>query len=465
MNSDRFHNEDESGDDLVLYFHPTVGEMRWSEDSECWHGKIRLPIFAQYHCQDWSDPETDSPTNTHAERGLEEEFELTIGQSDCEPTDSELQAVAELVADEATILGRLLMKIVDIYSEWPEFRLDGSIVEVEDSIRVDSTKDLVNKLQLESIHVCESPDDFIVRVTYFFYSTLDIEHGIELTTIDGEVEHDFEPSIPFPFKLPEKIDISEIQYEPSGLKLIELLYEQRWYGVFVVDHENRCLGTIQGSAVRLIPDLSKIEDARKTTPFRRWYLSPGRTKLLSRLSLLNLLVALPSLLVGWLHTPVLLWIALTVSLLRIVANLFLGDRGLRISSLALPIAAVAGIVYAARSDHFGDPAHIQSVSNVFERIVWGAAFAIAALGLFSSFLLWVTLDRSELRDGGLKSLAVSTAFTMAMILGLFTTTVGGWSKYHLLWFTPVLILAAVLFGFSLLIPLSNSNQQESHESP
>lgn len=162
--------------------------------------------------------------------------------------------------------------------------------------------------------------------------------------------------------------------------------------------------------------------------------------------------------------PILFWAALVISSMRFVAVVTLTNRAFSLISLALPLGSLAGIVYATNAERFGKSEQVDVATGVYGWIIWYGASAAMLAGLFLCFVTLITFDRRSIRDGGLNSVAICFAFVVAMLFSLVATTSWGWSKFNLLWLTPVVAIGSIALAVLSAITVNKRDEIEEGET-
>jgi hypothetical protein len=108
--------------------------------------------------------------------------------------------------------------------------------------------------------------------------------------------------------------------------------------------------------------------------------------------------------------------------------------------------SIAGIV--ARH-HFGDAA-FANVGEILGWTVWGGAALLAAGALVSGVLLLFGVGRRFARSAYVL-FSPFLLFALLVGAGLWITAATDFSKFHLLWITPLAILLSAFFGLGAVL--------------
>ncbi len=435
--------------------HPVCGKLKVDRYGT-WSGVIPLPLFAQYdddesRSLDEQDERHSQPTKRQARRAAQFAnglFTLRFdGDDDSVPTAAQEQAYRFLVTHERDVVDAVMTHVFRTYVNRYDFwTLDG-LQKQDDEFDLKSPDDLKNLMRLGAVTIGYSRDQ-IADVTFHFNSVLDVEHGVEVTTNQTDIEDEF--SGVYPFDLPSDVDPTTVDSEPAGHRLVEFKYQGKWRGIYVLDESMQCAGFVASSFTmrsyrNQVSDPAQIEGIRAATRWHRWLASPAKIRVSSWLATSNWFISLPCLLIAWALYPQLFWVSIVLSVGCIVGAWLLSDE-FRLLPYVQVGAAIAGLVYASSSQDFGSNEHVTEVVGVYRSIVWWGAVLIDALAFAVLISLVVGFNRLVIRDG-LGAVLPALLSVTVLTSGLAASHYGYWSAFHLVWLTPVTIAASFVLLF------------------
>ncbi|MBW3596749.1 MAG: hypothetical protein KY475_05675 [Planctomycetes bacterium] len=450
------------------------GRLRYRAD-QGWVGRIHLPRFAE--CRDAEFEESLEAAAEESVEGLRERtrqarrrrqrtggrFQLVVEDfQQAGPTEAQRQAIDFLLEREAEVLEAVVQWILDVYRGQGYWTLEG-FVRHGLGPAAETPGDVKRCIGLESVVIHEAEADGRAPVTFYFSSSLDVEHGVEVTTAGAAVVDSYpgEKLLTFPFALPDSLNAGGVEPSADGHRFVELKYGGRWSGIFVLDPSLQCVGVVADSFPRRLPAPREIEDVRALTPLRRWRASTRvrRTSLTSA-ALANWFVGLPCLVVAWLYEPRLFWVSLAIGLGAHAA--YFAFRRSRDHVIGLATAQIVlssgGLIYAHGAEDFGSEEHAEAVTGVFELILWWGTCAVAAIAALVLAATIVSLRKELVRDARESFLFILPGLLCVAVLavGLLATSVGRWSAMHLLWLTPATLAGSLIVFFATMILASSS---------
>jgi hypothetical protein len=471
---------------MSLPDHEHFGQLRFRKE-EGWGGWIHLRRFAE--CRDAAfDANLDAVEQDESFAGAREKkrherrkqelaesrFQLLILDPEEEGvTAAQQRAFDFLIEHESEVLDAVLQSVLEDYCHRGYWTLDGYM---QDSFGPsgETVDDVKNCLRLESVMIDHEETDASAPVTFRFSSSLDEEHGIEITTEGAQVESPYgdrldpfsgQTLLRYPFDLPDSIDASAIPASSGGHRFVELQYGGRWSGVFVLDSGMQCVGVVVNSRPRPLFEPKDIQGVRALTPLRRWRASLRVQRIvLSGIGIVNCLVTLPCLIIAWMYEPRLFWACVVLGLMAHVGCYLMKCWSDHLFGLATwhIVLSIAGLIYASRAHDFGGEAHAEAVSSLFGLILWWGTCGITFIAAAILAVAIVTVGPESRRDGlgTFLFLTPGVLCVAALTLGLTVTSTGHWSTLHLLWMTPGALLGSlvVFFGTVFFMPTNASKE-------
>jgi hypothetical protein len=432
--------------------HPVFGTLKLDESGD-WTRLVHLPVFARYDEKSDGYVDIDGEDQGQSRRAKREKrraeqfaaglFPLHIvDMEESGPSTAQEEAYRFLIEHESQVADAIMSYVFRTYAHRDDYwTLDG-LQQGEFGVKLSEPSDLKRVMRLSSVMIVPADGD-VADVIFYFNSSLDEEHGVEVTTNRAEIEDDVFDL--FPIDLPDELDATEIAPEPAGHRFVELRHHGRWHGIYVLDDGLRCVGRVATSVTarsyrHRINSPDQIEGIRAPTRWHRWFASPARRHTARWLATSNWLVSLPCLLVAWAFLPQLFWVSLSLSVLCFVGNWVL-DEEWRLLPIVQVVVSIAGLVYASDAPDFGNPEHVKDVLGVYGSIVWWCVATIDALAIAVFLFLVVGFNRNTIREGLGAVLPVSLP-VVALTSGLAASHYGYWSIFHLLWLTPLAIVAS-----------------------
>ena len=434
--------------------HPVFGTLKL-DDSGDWTVLLHLPVFAHYDDKSYAvhgdidDEAGEQPRQTRKQKRRAEQFAAglfplhIVDAEENGPTVAQEEAYRFLVDHESEVVDAIMSYVFRVYAGMHDYWTLEGLQQHDPGFELSAPGDLTELMRLSAVTIMPADDD-VAAISFYFSSTLDEEHGVEVTTHRTDVEDDF--SDVFPFDLPARLDANDIEPEPAGHRLVDFKHRGKWRGIYVLDEGLQCVGSVATSFnahayYDLVTTADEIEDIRPASARHRWSASAARKSAAGWLTASNWLVSLPCLLIAWAFMPQLFCVSIGLSVLCLV-GIWLLEGVWRLMPIVQIAASIVGLYYASNSADFGSQEHVTDVVGVYGSIVWWCVVPIDAFAIMLVVMFVATYHRDLIREG-LGGVLPALLLAVPLTSGLVASHYGYWSAFHLVWLTPLAIVASL----------------------